>query len=54
MDFEMPNILVEFFSTFFGDVLEDAEQHLINFKGTCYDLNLIEDNVTCRLFIQTL
>jgi hypothetical protein len=50
----MPNIPIEIFSTFFGDASEDAEQHLINFKGTCYDFNLTEDNVTCILFLQTL
>ena len=50
----MPNIPIEFFSTFFGDSSEDVEQDLNNFKGTCYDFNLIEDNVTCRLFLQTL
>jgi hypothetical protein len=50
----MPNIPIEIFSTFFGDASEDAEKHLINFKGTCYDFNLTEDNVTCRLFLQTL
>jgi hypothetical protein len=54
VDFQMPNIPIEIFSTFFGDASEDVEQHLINFKGTCYDFNLTEDNVTCRLFLQTL
>jgi hypothetical protein len=54
IDFQMPNIPIEIFSTFFGDASEDAEKHLINFKGTCYDFNLTEDNVTCRLFLQTL
>jgi hypothetical protein len=42
------------FSTFFGDASEDAEKHLFNFKSTCHDFNLTEDNVTCRLFLQTL
>jgi regulatory protein YycH of two-component signal transduction system YycFG len=46
IEFHMPNIPIEIFSTFFGHALEDAEQHLINFKGTCYDFNLTEDNVT--------
>ena len=50
----MPNIPVEIFSTFFGDVSEDAEKHLINFKGTCYDFNIFEDNVTCILLLQNL
>ena len=50
----MPDICIEIFSTFFGDASEDAEKHLINFKDTFYDVNLTEDNVTCRLFLQTL
>jgi hypothetical protein len=50
----MSNIPIEFFSTFFGGSSENVEQHLINFKGTCYDFNLTEDNVTCILFLQTL
>ena len=54
IDFQMPNISNKFFSTFFGDASEDAEKHLINFKGTCYDFNLNEDNFTCILFLQTL
>jgi hypothetical protein len=54
VDFQMPNIPIEIFSTFFGDTSEDAMQHLINFKGTCYDFNFTEDNVTCRFFLQTL
>jgi hypothetical protein len=54
VDFQMPNIPIEIFSTFFGDVLKDVEKHLINFKGTCYDFNLTEYNVTCILFLQTL
>ena len=47
IDFHIPNIPIEIFSTFFGDASEDAEQHMINFKGTCYDFNITEDNVTC-------
>jgi hypothetical protein len=54
IDFQTPNISIEDFSTFFRDASEDVEQHLINFKGTCYDFNITEDNVTCRLFLQTL
>jgi hypothetical protein len=50
----MPNIPIEIFSTFFGDGSEDAEKHLTNFKGTCYDFNLTKDNVTCILFLQIL
>jgi hypothetical protein len=50
----MPNISMKTFSTFFGDTSEDAEQHLFNFKSICHDFNLTEDNVTCRLFLQTL
>ena len=50
----MSNIPIEIFSAFFGDASEDAEKHLINFKGTCYDFNLTGDNVTCILFLQTL
>jgi hypothetical protein len=53
-DFQMPNIPIEFFSTFFGDASKDEKQNLINFKGTCYDFNLTEDNVTCILFLKTL
>ena len=51
---QMPNIPIEIYYRFFGDPSEDAEKHLINLKGTCYDFNLNEDNVTCRLFLQTL
>ena len=40
IDFQLPNIPIEFFSTLFGDASEDAEQHLINYKGTCYDFNI--------------
>jgi hypothetical protein len=54
VDFQIPNIPIEIFSTFFGDASKDAKQHLINFKGTRYDFNLTEDNVTCILFLQTL
>jgi hypothetical protein len=54
LDFQMPDISIEIFSTFFGDASEDVEQHLFNFKSTCHDFNLTEDNVTCRLFLQTL
>ena len=50
----MPSISIENFSTFFGDASKDAKKHLINFKGTCYDFNLTEDNVAGRLFLQTL
>ena len=49
----MPNISIEIFSTFFGDASEDAEKRLFNFKSTCHDFDLPEDNVTCRLFLQT-
>jgi hypothetical protein len=45
VDFQMLDISIEFFSTFFGDASEDAKKHLINFTSTCYDLNLTEDNV---------
>jgi hypothetical protein len=54
VDFQMPNIPMEKFSTFFGNTSEDAEQHLFRFKCTCDVFNLTEDNVTCRLFLQTL
>jgi hypothetical protein len=54
INFQMPNIPIEIFSTFFEDASEDAKKHLNNFKGTCYDFNLTEDNVTFRLFLQTL
>jgi hypothetical protein len=40
--------------TFFGNISEDAEHHLFNFKITCPDFNLTEDNVTCQLFLQNL
>ena len=49
----MPNIPIEIFYILW-DASEDAEKHLINFKVTCYDFNLTEDNVTCILFLQTL
>jgi hypothetical protein len=52
--FQMLDISIKFFSTFFGDALEYAKQHLFNFKSTCHDFNLTEDNVTCRLLLQTL
>ena len=54
VDFQMPNIPIEIYYRFFGDPSEDAEKHLINLKGTCYDFNLTKDNVACRLFLQTL
>jgi hypothetical protein len=54
VDFQMPDIPIEKFSTFFGNTSEDAEKHLFRFKSTCDVFNLIEDNVTCRLFLQTL
>jgi hypothetical protein len=54
VDFQMPDIPIEKFSTFFGNTSEDAEQHLFRFKCTCDIFNLTEDNVTCRLFLQTL
>jgi hypothetical protein len=50
----MPDIPIENFSTFFGNTSEDAEKHLFKFKSTCDVFNLTEDNVTCRLFLQTL
>jgi hypothetical protein len=50
----MLDISIEIFSTFFRDSLEDAKQHLFNFKSTCHAFNLTEDNVTCRLFLQSL
>jgi hypothetical protein len=50
----MPDISIKMFSTFFGNALEDAKQYLFNFKSTYHDFNLIEDNVTCILFLQTL
>jgi hypothetical protein len=53
VDFQMPDISIEKFSTFFGNTLEDAK-HMFNFKSICHDYNLTEDNVTCRLFLQTL
>jgi hypothetical protein len=54
VNFQMLDISIEFFSTFFGDASEDAEKHLFNFKSTCHDFNLTKDNVTCILFLQTL
>jgi hypothetical protein len=54
VDFQMLEISIDFFSTFFGDASENVEKHLFNFKSTCHDFNLTEDNVICRLFLQTL
>jgi hypothetical protein len=54
VDFQMPNISIENFSTFFGNTLEDAKQHFFKFKSTYDVFNLTEDNVTCQLFLQTL
>jgi hypothetical protein len=34
--------------------LEDAEKHLFRFQCACEIFNLTKDNVTCRLFLQTL
>jgi hypothetical protein len=54
VDYQMPNISIEKFPTFFGNTSEDAEQHLFKFKSTCDVFNISEDNITCRLFAQTL
>jgi hypothetical protein len=54
VDFEMPKISIEIFSTFIGNTSKDVENHLFIFKITCDVFNLIEDNVTCRLFAQNL
>jgi hypothetical protein len=53
-NFQMPNISMEKFSTFFGNTLEDAEQHLFRFQCACEIFNLTKDNVTCILFLQTM
>jgi hypothetical protein len=53
-NFQMPNISMEKFSTFFGNTLEDAKKHLFRFQCACEIFNLAKDNVTCRLFLQTL
>jgi hypothetical protein len=50
----MHDIPIEKISTFFGNTLEDGEKHLFRFKITCDVFNLIEYNVTCRLFLQTV
>jgi hypothetical protein len=50
----MPNIPMEKMYTFFGNTSEDVEHHLFRFKCTCDIFNLVEDNVTCLLFLQTL
>ena len=54
INFRMADISIEIFSKFFGDASKNAKQHLFNFKSTCHDFNLTKDNVTCRLFLQTL
>jgi hypothetical protein len=54
VDFQMLEISIELFSTFFGDASENVEQRSFKFKITCHDFNIIKDNVTCRLFLQTL
>ena len=45
---------MEKFSTFFGNTSKDVEQHLFRFQCACQIFNLTKDNVTCRLFLQTL
>jgi len=51
--FQMRDIYIEKFSTF-GNILEDAEQHLFKFKCTCEIFDIYEDNFICILFAQTL
>ena len=53
-DYQMPDISIEKFPTFFGNTLKDAEKHFFKFKSTCDVFNISEDNITCRLFTQTL
>jgi hypothetical protein len=52
--FHMHDIPIENNSTFFVNIYKDAEQQLFRFRSTCDFFNFIEDNVTCRLFLQTL
>jgi len=50
VDFQMPNIPIEKFPTFFGITLEDEEKHLFNFKIICDVFNITKDNAICQLF----
>jgi hypothetical protein len=54
VDFQIPNITIDFFFTFFGNTSENAEHHLFKLKNTCDVFNITEVNVTCRLYAQTL
>jgi hypothetical protein len=47
VDYQMPNISIEMFPIFFGNTLEDGEQHFFKFKSTCDVFNISEDNITC-------
>ena len=40
INFQMPNIPMEKISTFFGNTLEDAEQHLFRFQCACEIFNI--------------
>jgi hypothetical protein len=53
-NFQMSKISMEKFSTFIGNILEDAKKHLFRFQCACEIFNLTKYNVTCRLFFQTL
>jgi hypothetical protein len=59
IDFQMPNIPIEIFSTFFGDASKDAEQHLVvlmkmkmkipNYKKKISECILISKNPQPRI-----
>jgi hypothetical protein len=54
VDFQVSDIPIEKFSTFFENTSQDAKKHLFRFNNTCDVFNITEDNVTCRLVLQTL
>ena len=45
---------MENFPILFGNIDEDAEQHLFKILCACDVFNLSKENITCQLFAQTL
>ena len=45
---------MEKFPTLFGNILEDAKKHSIEFNNACDIHDVVEDEVACWLFILTL
>jgi hypothetical protein len=50
----LPDISMEKFPTFCGNVSEYAEKHLIKFESACEIFNVAQNDVACRLFILNL